>query len=158
MLLLYQVCLLVILRYMYIIFCSLGHYMYLLSAKHSQVKLPNKSSFSLTLQSCPFLLEVFSNKCRPTLQVNSILENRNEVVEKAVVTSVLNNISKKENVRGMRDLILYKYESAIRVTLVLQNMVRLLWLQLYRIFILKDWPGPAIEMTYFCVVHKKILL
>ncbi|XP_020624882.1 EF-hand calcium-binding domain-containing protein 7-like isoform X1 [Orbicella faveolata] len=72
-------------------------------------------------QSCPFLLEVFSNKCRPTLQVNSILENRNDVVEKAVVTSVLNNISKKENVRGMRDLILYKYESAIRVTLVLQN-------------------------------------
>lgn len=77
-----------------------------------------------TLQSCPFLLEVFSNKCRPTLQVNSILENRNEVVEKAVVTSVLNNISRKENVRGMRDLILYKYESTIRVTLVLQNLVR----------------------------------
>ena len=57
--------------------------------------------------------------------MNSILENRNEVVEKAVVTSVLNNISKKENVQGMKDLILYKYESDIRVTLVLQNMVRI---------------------------------
>ncbi|KAJ7358748.1 EF-hand calcium binding domain 7 [Desmophyllum pertusum] len=43
-------------------------------------------------------------------------------MEKAVVSSVLNNISRKENVRGMRDLILYKYESAIRVTLVLQNL------------------------------------
>lgn len=73
-------------------------------------------------QSCPFLLEVFSAKCRPTLQVNSILDNRNEVVKKAIVTSVLSNISKKENVRGMRDLILYKYESPTRVTLVLQNM------------------------------------
>ena len=57
--------------------------------------------------------------------MNSILENRNEVVEKAVVTSVLNNISKKENVRGMKDLILFKYESDIRVTLLLQNMVRI---------------------------------
>ena len=57
--------------------------------------------------------------------MNSILENRNELMEKAVVTSVLNNISKKENVRGMKDLILYKYESDIRVTLVLQNMVRI---------------------------------
>ena len=57
--------------------------------------------------------------------MNSILENRNEVVEKAVVTSVLNNISKKENVQGMKDLILYKYESDVRVTLVLQNMVRI---------------------------------
>ena len=81
------------------------------------------------------MLEVFSNKCRPTLEMNSILESRSEVVEKAIVTSVLNNISKKENVRGMRDLILYKYESAIRVTLVIQNMVRLLsGLQLNGIF------------------------
>ena len=57
--------------------------------------------------------------------MNSILEKRNEVVEKAVVTSVLSNISKKENVRGMKDLICYKYESDVRVTLVLQNMVRI---------------------------------
>ena len=76
------------------------------------------------LQSCPFFLEVSCNKCRPTLQVKSFLENTNEIMEKAVVSSVLNNISRKENVRGMRDLILYKYESAIRVTLVLQNLVR----------------------------------
>ena len=90
------------------------------------IQISKTKHLSLTLQSCPFLLEVFSAKCRPTLQVNSILDNRNEVVKKAIVTSVLSNISKKENVRGMRDLILYKYESPTRVTLVLQNMVRLL--------------------------------
>lgn len=73
-------------------------------------------------QSCPFLLEVFCNKCRPILDVTSIPENRNELLNKAVMSSVRNNISRKENVRGMKDLILYRYESAIRVTLVLQNM------------------------------------
>ena len=75
-------------------------------------------------KSCPFLLEVFCNKCRPILDVTSIPENRNELLNKAVMSSVVNNISRKENVRGMKDLILYRYESAIRVTLVLQNMVR----------------------------------
>lgn len=131
---LFQVCLLTMLFYC-ITCCSLGYYS--LSVKHSQVKSLKRIILIFTLQSCPFLLEVFSNKCRPTLQVNSILENRNEVVEKAVVTSVLNNISRKENVRGMRDLILYKYESTIRVTLVLQNLVRQLWLQLYMVYLSK---------------------
>ena len=56
--------------------------------------------------------------------MNSIVENRSEAVHKAVVSSVLNNTARKENVRGMRDLVLYKYDSTIRVTLVLQNMVR----------------------------------
>ena len=52
-------------------------------------------------------------------------ENKNEAVHKAVVSSVLNNVTKKENIKGMRDLVLFKYESSIRVTLVLQNMVRI---------------------------------
>ena len=77
----------------------------------------------LFFQSCPFLLEVFCNKCRPTLQVKSTLGNRDEFLNRAVLSSVLNNFSKKENVKGMKDLILYRYDSAIRVTLVLQNMV-----------------------------------
>ena len=77
----------------------------------------------LFFQSCPFLLEVFCNKCRPTLQVKSTLDNRDEFLNRAVLSSVLNNFSKKENVKGMKDLILYRYDSAIRVTLVLQNMV-----------------------------------
>ena len=37
---------------------------------------------------------------------------------------MLNNFSKKDNVRGMKDLILYRYENPFRVTLVLQNMVK----------------------------------
>ena len=54
-----------------------------------------------------------------------MVENKNEAVHKAVVSSVLNNVTKKENIKGMRDLVLFKYESSIRVTLVLQNMVRI---------------------------------
>lgn len=73
-------------------------------------------------QASPFLLEVFCNRCRPTIEVNSVVENKNEAVRKAVVSSVLNNVTKKENIKGMRDLVLFKYESAIRVTLALQNM------------------------------------
>lgn len=73
-------------------------------------------------QSCPFSLEVYCNRCEPTLHVKSITENRNEVSNKAVLSSVLNNFSNKENVKGMKDLILYRYDSAIRVTLVLQNL------------------------------------
>ena len=71
------------------------------------------------------MLEVYCNRCRPSIQVNSVVENKNESVHKAVVSSVLNNVSKKENIKGMRDLVLFKYESSIRVTLVLQNMVRI---------------------------------
>lgn len=73
-------------------------------------------------QANPFLLEVYCNRCRPSIQVNSVVENKNEAVHKAVVSSVLNNVTKKENIKGMRDLVLFKYESSIRVTLVLQNM------------------------------------
>lgn len=73
-------------------------------------------------QSCPFVLEVFCNKCRPSLQVTVISENRSEVNQKVVLSSVLNNYSKKENVKGMKDLILFRYESTSRVTLVLQNL------------------------------------
>ena len=71
------------------------------------------------------MLEVYCNRCRPSIQVNSVVENKNEAVHKAVVSSVLNNVTKKENIKGMRDLVLFKYESSIRVTLVLQNMVRI---------------------------------
>ena len=74
-------------------------------------------------QSCPFSLEVYCNRCEPTLHVKFVTENRNEVSNKAVLSSVLNNFSNKENVKGMKDLILYRYDSAIRVTLVLQNLV-----------------------------------
>ncbi|KAK2569836.1 EF-hand calcium-binding domain-containing protein 7, partial [Acropora cervicornis] len=49
------------------------------------------------LWSCPFVLEVFCNKCRPSLQATIISENRSEVNQKAVLSSVLNNYSKKEN-------------------------------------------------------------
>ncbi|XP_068726920.1 EF-hand calcium-binding domain-containing protein 7-like [Montipora capricornis] len=73
-------------------------------------------------QSCPFVLEVFCNKCRPTLQVTAISENQSQVNKKALSSSVLNNYSKKENVKGMKDLVLYRYESASRVTLVLHNL------------------------------------
>ncbi|CAH3028546.1 unnamed protein product [Porites evermanni] len=73
-------------------------------------------------QSCPFLLEVFCNKCRPTLEVTSISDNKSELLNKIVLSSVLNNFSKKDNVKGMKDLILYRYENPFRVTLVLQNM------------------------------------
>ena len=68
---------------------------------------------------------MYCNRCRPSIQVNSVVENKNEAVHKAVVSSVLNNVTKKENIKGMRDLVLFKYESSIRVTLVLQNMVRI---------------------------------
>ena len=68
---------------------------------------------------------MYCNRCRPSIQVNSVEENKNEAVHKAVVSSVLNNVTKKENIKGMRDLVLFKYESSIRVTLVLQNMVRI---------------------------------
>ena len=78
---------------------------------------------SFFFQSCPFVLEVFCNKCRPSLQATVISENRSEVNQKAVLSSVLNNYSKKENVKGMKDLILFRYESTSRVTLVLQNLV-----------------------------------
>ena len=71
------------------------------------------------------MLEVYCNRCRPSIQVNSVVENKNEAVHKAVVSSVLNNVTKKESIKGMRDLVLFKYESSIRVTLVLQNMVRI---------------------------------
>lgn len=71
------------------------------------------------------MLEVYCNRCKPSIQVNSVVENKNEAVHKAVVSSVLNNVTKKENIKGMRDLVLFKYESSIRVTLVLQNMVRI---------------------------------
>ena len=71
------------------------------------------------------MLEVYCNRCRPSIQVNSVVENKNDAVHKAVVSSVLNNVTKKENIKGMRDLVLFKYESSIRVTLVLQNMVRI---------------------------------
>ena len=71
------------------------------------------------------MLEVYCNRCRPSIQVNSVVENKNEAVHKAVVSSVLDNVTKKENIKGMRDLVLFKYESSIRVTLVLQNMVRI---------------------------------
>ena len=71
------------------------------------------------------MLEVYCNRCRPSIQVNSVVENKNESVLKAVVSSVLNNVTKKENIKGMRDLVLFKYESSIIVTLVLQNMVRI---------------------------------
>ena len=70
------------------------------------------------------MLEVFCNKCRPTLEVTSISDNKSELLNKIVLSSVLSNFSKKDNVRGMKDLILYKYENPFRVTLVLQNMVK----------------------------------
>ena len=81
--------------------------------------------FKFFFKANPFLLEVYCNRCRPSIQVNSVVENKNEAVHKAVVSSVLNNVTKKENIKGMRDLVLFKYESSIRVTLVLQNMVRI---------------------------------
>ena len=55
--------------------------------------------------------------------MKSTLDNRDEFFNRAVLSSVLNNFCKKENVKGMKDLILYRYDSAIRVTLVLQNIV-----------------------------------
>lgn len=70
------------------------------------------------------MLEVFCNRCRPTLEVTSISDSKSELLNKIVLSSVLNNFCKKDNVRGMKDLILYKYESPFRVTLMLQNMVK----------------------------------
>ena len=70
------------------------------------------------------MLEVFCNKCRPILEVTSISDNKSELLNKFVLLSVLNNFSKKDNVRGMKDLILCRYENPFRVTLVLQNMVK----------------------------------
>ena len=56
--------------------------------------------------------------------MTSISDNKSELLNKIVLSSVLSNFSKKDNVRGMKDLILYKYENPFRVTLVLQNMVK----------------------------------
>ena len=55
--------------------------------------------------------------------MTAISENKSQVNKKALLSSVLDNYAKKENVKGMKDLVLYRYESASRVTLVLHNLV-----------------------------------
>lgn len=75
-------------------------------------------------------MEVYGKTCQPALEVTSI-GSAKEHLEKAVIASVLTNSSKTENVRGMKDLILHRYDNAFRTTLVIENQVSLLVLNAY---------------------------
>lgn len=75
-------------------------------------------------------MEVYGKTCQPALEVTSI-GSAKEHLEKAVIASVFTNSSKTENVRGMKDLILHRYDNAFRTTLVIENQVSLLVLNAY---------------------------
>ena len=72
-------------------------------------------------EACPFFLEVYGKACQPSLGVTRV--DGGEPLVDAVVKSVLDEPSKTENIRGMKDLMLHRYDSGSRVTLVVENEV-----------------------------------
>ena len=68
-------------------------------------------------------MEVFVKNCKATLDVAAV-DGGKKVLEKAVIESVVSGHTKKDNVRGMKDLILYKYENETRTTIAIENQVR----------------------------------
>ena len=57
------------------------------------------------------------------MEVTSVATEKT-ALEKVFLNSVITNYVKKDNVRGMKDLILYKYQNETRVTIVIENQVR----------------------------------
>lgn len=61
--------------------------------------------------------------CEPKLTVIGV-DSCKEELNKALIGSVLKTGTKKESVKGMKDLILYKYESPVRCTILIENQVK----------------------------------
>ena len=72
-----------------------------------------------------FVTEVYSRDCDIKLQALKIDDN-SDILNKAVIQSVVEN-STTRNVKRMRDLILHSYEDDQRVSLVVENKVRSLF-------------------------------
>jgi hypothetical protein len=72
-----------------------------------------------------FVTEVYSRDCDIKLQALKIDDN-SDILNKAVIQSVVEN-STTRNVKRMRDLILHRYEDDQRVSLVVENKVRSLF-------------------------------
>ncbi|EDO42554.1 predicted protein [Nematostella vectensis] len=72
-------------------------------------------------QACSFYLDVFVRNCEPKLTVTGV-GGDSEDLEKALMTSVMrSSATHRENVKGMRDLILYRYDSNVRTTIMIEN-------------------------------------
>ncbi|KAK3727872.1 hypothetical protein QZH41_010599, partial [Actinostola sp. cb2023] len=69
--------------------------------------------------SCSFYLDIFVMNTEPKLTAIGV-DSREEEITKAIVSSV-HKSGAKQNIKAMKDLFLYIYQSPIRCTLVIEN-------------------------------------
>lgn len=62
-------------------------------------------------------MDIFVKNCKPTLTVLGV-DSCKEEITKALVST-----AKREHIKGMKDLFLYKYQGPVRCSLIIENQV-----------------------------------